>query len=211
MCLVLFLILLSFNVILTFTRPLSRFKFINHFKPILDAYQGPYKDRFYYWTGIQLLLRALFYGISAVDRNTNMMIGIIILGAMECIHGACFPFKSNTKNHLELSLLFNLEIFLVISLYTTSNSIAVNILVGLALMQFVIFTLYRLQLHSKVKLSWIPLAKLCSKCFTHRQSSSTTSPNCIELCNTPPEVEQLCRVPRTFNWCRQVIIILLLM
>ena len=73
-CLVLFLILLSFNVILTFIRPLSRFKFINHFKPILDAYQGPYKFRFYYWTGIQLLLRALFYGISAVDRNTNVMI-----------------------------------------------------------------------------------------------------------------------------------------
>ena len=84
-CLVLFLILLPFNIVLIFTRTLSKFKFINHFKPILDAYQGPYKDNFYYWTGIQLLLRAVFYSISALDRSTNMMIEIIELGAMECI------------------------------------------------------------------------------------------------------------------------------
>ena len=46
--LVLFIILLAFNIILLFTRCLARFKLINHFKPILDAFQGPYKDRFYY-------------------------------------------------------------------------------------------------------------------------------------------------------------------
>ena len=54
-CLILFLILVPFNVILLFTRPLSRFKFINKFKPLLDSYQGPYKDKFYYLTGLQLL------------------------------------------------------------------------------------------------------------------------------------------------------------
>jgi len=72
------LILLPFNTVLILTRTLSQFKCINRFKPLLDAYQGPYKDRFYYWTGLQLLLRAVFYGISAVDRNTNMMIGFLI-------------------------------------------------------------------------------------------------------------------------------------
>ena len=63
------------------------------------------------------------------------MIGIIVLGAMEYVHGICFPFKINAKNHLELSLLFNLQFFFVISLYTKSNFIAVNALVGLALLQ----------------------------------------------------------------------------
>jgi len=75
------------------------------------------KDRFYYWTCIQVLLRAVFYGVSALDRNTNMMIGIVVLGAMEYVHGICFPFKINAKNHLELSLLFNLQFLFVISLY----------------------------------------------------------------------------------------------
>ena len=47
-CLILFLILVPFNVILLFTRTLSRFRFVNKFKPLLDAYQGPYKNKFYY-------------------------------------------------------------------------------------------------------------------------------------------------------------------
>ena len=51
-CLILFIILVPFNVILLFTRALSRFRFINKFKPLLDAYQGPYKNKFYYWTGL---------------------------------------------------------------------------------------------------------------------------------------------------------------
>ena len=62
-CLILFLILVPFNVILLFTRTLSRFRYVNKFKPLLDAYQGPYKDKFYYWTGLQLLLRAVFWVI----------------------------------------------------------------------------------------------------------------------------------------------------
>ena len=106
-CPVLFLILLPFNTVLIFTRTLSQFKCINHFKPLLD--QGPYKDRFYYWTGLQLLLRAVFYGISALDRNNNMMIGILILGIMDCIHGTYRPYQSIAKNRQELILVFNLQ------------------------------------------------------------------------------------------------------
>ena len=44
-CLVLFLLLIPFNIILLFRRYLSWFRFINHFKPILDAFQGSYKDK----------------------------------------------------------------------------------------------------------------------------------------------------------------------
>ena len=43
-CLVLFLLLIPFNITLLFTRYLSRFKVVNHFKPLLDAFQGSYKD-----------------------------------------------------------------------------------------------------------------------------------------------------------------------
>ena len=31
---------------------------------VLDAFQGPYKDKFYYRTGLQLSLRAVFFGVS---------------------------------------------------------------------------------------------------------------------------------------------------
>ena len=149
-CLVLFLILLPFNTVLIFTRTLSQFKCINHFKPLLDAYQGPYKDRFYYWTGLQLLLRAVFYGISALDRNTNMMIGILVLGVMKCVNATYGPYKSKANTFLELMLIFNLQALFAVSLYTTSNSIAVNTLVGLAMVIFAMSTLYHMRQCSKV-------------------------------------------------------------
>ena len=190
-CLVLFLILLPFNVVLIFTRTLSRFKLINHFKPILDAFQGPYKDRFYYWTGIQLLLRAVFYGIVTLDRNTNMMIGIIILGAMECLYGTKFPFKSKLKNHQELFLLFNIQILFVSSMYTTSNSTAVNTLVGLALIQFTSFTFFQLVLHRTLKnISLVVLVRnYFAKHFNFIQPVPSITQQDIELSNAIPEVQ----------------------
>ena len=72
-CLILFLILVPFNVILLFTRTLSSFRFINKFKPLLDAYQGPYKIKFYYWTGLQFLMRAVFFGVSSLDRSILLL------------------------------------------------------------------------------------------------------------------------------------------
>jgi len=78
----------------------------------------------------------VFYGISGLDRNANMMIGIIILGAMKCIHGTKFPFKNKAINYQELFLLFNIQVLFATSIYTNSNSIAVNTLIGLAMFSF---------------------------------------------------------------------------
>ena len=51
-CLVIFIVMLHFNVLLLFARQLLCFKYINTFKPLLDAYFGPYKDNHFYWTGL---------------------------------------------------------------------------------------------------------------------------------------------------------------
>jgi len=53
------------------------------FKPLLDAYQGPYKIKFYYWTGLQLVIRVLFFGISSLDITINLTAGIVILSFIE--------------------------------------------------------------------------------------------------------------------------------
>ena len=191
-CLVLLLILLPFNTVIIFTRTLSQFKCINRFKPLLDVYQGPYKDRFYYWTGLQLLLRAVFYGISALDRNTNIMVSILILGVMECIFGLHRPFKSKYNNYHELMLLFNLQTLFTASWYTISNSIAVNMLVGIAIVQFLIVSIYQIKLCRKVKhVSYFTklFAKLKPEnccCFLHPQPPK--SEHTTELQNIAPEV-----------------------
>ena len=121
-CLCIFLILIPFNILLLFTRSLSRFKFIGTFKPLLDAYFGPYKDKFYYWTGLQLLIRAVFFGLSAFDSVVNLSSGILLLGILLCVQGVIHPFKSWVKNVQESIVLLDLLALYVSALYNESKS-----------------------------------------------------------------------------------------
>ena len=121
-CLLLFLILIPFNILLLFTRPLMRLNFINAFKPLLDAYFGPYKDKFYYWTGLQLLLRAIFLVLSTFDNDVNLSCGIFLLGILLCVQGVVHPFKTGIKNVQESVVLLNLLALFVTTLYNDSNS-----------------------------------------------------------------------------------------
>ena len=86
-CFALFLILLPFNITLLFTRTLSRYKFVLNFIPLLETYQGPYKMKYYYWTGMQLVIRVAIYGISSLDKNINLTIGVILLSTLAVFQG----------------------------------------------------------------------------------------------------------------------------
>ena len=120
-CLVIILILIPFNIALLFTRRLSRFRFINKFKPLLDTYQGPYKDRFYYWIGLQLVVRVIFFGISTLERNLNLTVGNILLSAVGFFQGYCNPYKVKQKNVNGLLLLFNLLGFHILLTYVQDD------------------------------------------------------------------------------------------
>ena len=147
-CLILLLIIIiPFNVVLTFTRILSRHRMINYFKPLLDAYQGPYKNRYYFWPGLQLLIRAIFFGLSALDKNINLAIGLVLLAAMLGIHGYVRPFKSSFKNIQELVFIFNLIVLFVFVQSENTNNIIVNTSVIIASIHFVIILLNNLRLY----------------------------------------------------------------
>ena len=145
-CLVIFIVMLHFNVLLLFARQLLRFKYINNFKPLLDAYFGPYKDKFSYWTGLQLMLRAVFFGLSAFQRNVNLISGIILLGLLLCIQGLVCPFKSRYKNVQEALVLLNLQAVYALALYsdddTNANMQIIQVLILLMLVYFIIVFSY---------------------------------------------------------------------
>ena len=116
-CLIVFIILLIFNTLLLFPRTLSHWKFINYFKPLLDAYFGPYKEKYPFWTGLQLLIRSSFFGLSALSRNVSLCSGTVLVGIMLCTHGMLHPFKSRYKNFQESLVLLNLLAVYVTALY----------------------------------------------------------------------------------------------
>ena len=65
--------------------------------------------KFYYWTGLQLLMRAVFFGISSLDRNINIVISILLLSVIIGLHGMMRPLKVKHKNYQEMLLFFNLH------------------------------------------------------------------------------------------------------
>ena len=86
-CLVLFLMLIPFNITLLFTRYLSRFGLINHFKPLLDAFQGSYRDKYYYWIGLQIILRSVLFSLCAFQTKIRLLLTTVILICSITCHG----------------------------------------------------------------------------------------------------------------------------
>ena len=145
-CLILFIILILLNLVLIFTRSLSRFKFINKFKPLLDAYQGPYKTKHYYWTGMQLLVRVIIFAISSLDKDLNLTIGMILLSALAGVHGAVHPFKNAIKNYQELLVIINLQVVYTISLYGRESvaSILLSAIIAIFAVQLISLISYHI-------------------------------------------------------------------
>ena len=118
-CLILFLILLIFNVVLLFPRTVSRWSFINHFKPLLDVYFSPYKPKYSYWTGLQLLMRSCFFALSALSRNISLFSGTVLVAIVLCTHSIAQPFKNKINNYQESFVLLDLSVVYVTALYSS--------------------------------------------------------------------------------------------
>ena len=143
-CLVLFLILIPFNIVLLFTRYLSKFRMINRFKPLLDAFQGSYKDKYYYWVAVNIILRSLFFALYGLNSKLRLLIATMILVVFATCHGYIQPNKNKVVNIHELLLLINLTITYAVSYYSSSNvfSLVTNIMISLAFIQFSIMVLH---------------------------------------------------------------------
>ena len=144
-CLILFITLLLFNAVLLFPRTLSRFRFVNYFMPLLDAYFGPYKPKYSFWTGLQLFIRSSFFGLSALSKNIGLSSGAVLVGITHCIHDVLHPFKSRYKNVQESLVLLNLLALHVTALYPDNNSFyrlfIIKALIIIVLVYFILLVL----------------------------------------------------------------------
>ena len=79
-------------------------------KPFLDAYTGPYKDKYRYWTGLLLIVRLLLttvfsYTTGTVPQVNNYIIAFISAGLVFLSRGV---YRETSLNILEYFYLFNL-------------------------------------------------------------------------------------------------------
>ena len=133
----------------------SRFRWVsslyNRFKPLFDAYMGPYKDRHRYWTGMLLLARVilivLFSSISNINTVAGPQLNLLLLSFTSCgligVTAAFKPYKNKLLNGLEIFYLTILFIFSSPNLYASNIGTGIGphayiyiVLVGICFLMF---------------------------------------------------------------------------
>ena len=121
----------------------SRFRRVsslyNRFKPLFDAYMGPYKDSCRYWTGMLLLVRVVLIVLFSSLANTNTVAGpqlsllllVLSFSALLALTTAIKPYKNRLLNGLEV---FHLSILLM---FSSSNLYVSSIGTGIGALGYV--------------------------------------------------------------------------
>ena len=148
-CLLLFLILIPFNLILLFIRFLLKFKIINRL-PLLDAFHGSQRDSYCYWITVQIVFRNLCFSFFTLKANTRLTVSVALLIYFITTGGYLQPYKSKHLNIQELILFVNLTILFCIPyqgndrvIYITANAMIIVVLfhsIAIALYHFLTYT-----------------------------------------------------------------------
>ena len=126
-------------------------RWVNRLKPLLDAYQGPYKVNFRSWTGFMLLLRLILFAIFACNAFGNPQVNlvaivIILSGVPTVLYSLNFAvYKRRFVQLWEGFFLSNLVIFAVATFYLTDSKassrnqeVLADVMVGSAFLVFII-------------------------------------------------------------------------
>ena len=143
---------------LTFIQCLRRtpnngmFVWVRRLKPLLDAYTGPYKDRYHFWTGFLLLVRiSLFTSFTVNFQNdpTLNFILIIIVSLLLIMVIQLGMYRYQLIGFLESSMYTNLVLFSAVMMacsdsHTVYATIAVHFFSGWAFLTFTGIVFYHL-------------------------------------------------------------------
>lgn len=148
---------------------------INKFKPLFDAYQGPYKDKHRYWPGFLLLVRGILFLIFSFNvlhgPNVILLVIIVAMNALSVfgwVGGGVY--RQWPLNALEFTFFLNLGILAATTSFIRfsggSQAAAVYTSVTVAFLIFVGILIY--SIHHRLS-PYLNLYQLCKKCF-HRQA-----------------------------------------
>ena len=121
-------------------------------KPLMDAYAGPFKDKYRFWIGIRLLILTAMYMTSTIlgtDNSTlSLLIQLIFLVLFMVLVAAVKPFRKQLVNLLDLFFTFDLLVILILLVYSTMDvslnglDHAVTFFISLAFVAFVLLIGY---------------------------------------------------------------------
>ena len=175
-CLVLLLFLLLLNTILIFTKTLMRFSIIQRLKPFIDALQGPFKNQCYYWLGVHLFIRNAILLSSLLEEHLQIAMGCIVMIIGALVHSYIQPYKNKMINFQEMLLFCNYIMLCVLLLADGGevlSIIALNVLIGLSFLQFMLIIFYHMhkfvlahhcsRVQGCTRAVWIRIKTLCGQ------------------------------------------------
>ena len=97
-------------------------KYTSKFKPLYDAFWDPYKPRYRYFIGLQLMIRWLSFSlVAAVRPPTNIFVTDFILILLLLVQCTLQPYRENWQNYVDSAFSCNLVLLLTGSLFFWSQ------------------------------------------------------------------------------------------
>lgn len=137
-------------------------------KPLVDAYLGPYKDKWRYWFGLRLFALPLMSTVAAFrgtdDPGLALLLQLFIIVILTLLQTSVHPFKSFATEVVDESFLLNFIILALTFSYligrgpnqTDGQEIVVSIMISLAFVAFVSIIVY----HAVMALRKVPMLRL---------------------------------------------------
>ena len=101
-------------------------RWVNRMKPFLDAYQGPYRTKVRYWTGLLLLVRLIILSANAINVTGNQAVNLFATSIVITIVLFIWlllgrQYRNRFPYFLEVFFIGNLQLFSLASLFLSSD------------------------------------------------------------------------------------------
>jgi hypothetical protein len=134
---------------------------VNKLKPFFDAYTGPYKDKYHFWTGFLLVVRiVMFIGIALNTRKGEILNLTLILATTSVLFVLIQPgiYKSWALNIIESFTYANLTVLAAGTIYDArfnySNNTTIILCVGSMFLMFCGVVVYHMLKKLSVTQKW---------------------------------------------------------
>ena len=151
--LTLLLFIAPYTIVLLGVPFFMRYKLVNYFKPLIDSYQGPYKDKWRLWFGARLCVLEAMYiiysGLRGLDIGLMLLLHSFVLLGFLFLQIHIKPFRNALINALDTFFMVNYVVLAISGAYlypeneSLSLCIAAGILVGIAFLAFWGIIFYR--------------------------------------------------------------------
>ena len=104
-------------------------RWVNKLKPLLNTYQGPYKDEFRYWTGLMLVVRIILFTVFACNVVNDMRMNLLAIITMLIAIVTCFwnfgrVYKKIFVHMLEIFFTLNLIVLAACTQFLKTSKVS---------------------------------------------------------------------------------------